>query len=333
MTTRLLVIIDISPDARARLEAKGFEVLLAGELGGRRAAVAQSSDARAVLTNGSLGLRADEIAALPNLEIICAIGAGYEMIAVAEATARGIVVTNGRGTNAIAVADHAFTLLLAIAGTIVPSYEAVRRGGWSDFSSPKRDAALPGARSDFPYRRVGVTGRKLGIFGLGMIGREIAKRGALGFDMNVAYHNRKPVAGVPYMYLPSLVELAEWADFLVLAAPGGPETYHAVNEDILDRLGADGFVVNIGRGTVLDTSALIEALCEGKIAGAALDVVEGEPAIPPELLAVQRLLLTPHMAGRTADAITAMVDLAVKNLDAFFSGEEVVNRVVIEIHS
>ncbi len=330
MTVKLLVVIDISPDARARLESKGFEVLLAGELGGRAAAVAQATDARAVLTNGSLGLRAEEIAALPKLEIICAIGAGYEMIDVAAAATGGIVVTTGRGTNAIAVADHAFTLLLAIAGTIVPSHEAVRKGGWSNFSSPQRDAASPGVRSDFPYKRVGVTGRKLGIFGLGMIGREIAKRGASGFDMDVAYHNRKPVADTPYIYMASLGELAEWADFLVVAAPGGPDTYHAVNADILDRLGTDGFVVNIGRGTVLDTHALIDALHEGRIAGAALDVVEGEPEIPAELLAVPRLLLTPHMAGRTADAISAMVDLAVSNLVAFFAGDNVLNRVGTE---
>lgn len=327
MSRKLLVIIDISPDARRQLEGIGFEVVLAGEHGGREAAVEAASDAVAVFTNGSLGLTGDEIAKLPDLKIVSAIGAGYEKIDLDAANARGIVVTNGRGTNTIAVADHAMTLLLAIAGTIVPSYLAVKAGGWSNFSSPKRDAALPGERTDFPFKRVGVTGRKLGIFGLGMIGSAIAKRAANGFDMEVAYTNRSPVADSPYRFVPDLRDLAAWADFLVLAAPGGPGTYHIVGREVLERLGPNGYLVNIGRGTVVDTDALVDALQRRSIAGAALDVVEGEPDIPPVLLTLDNLLLTPHMAGRTAEAIAQMVELGVRNFAAFFAGEPVENRV------
>jgi len=327
VSRKLLVIIDISPDARRQLEGIGFEVILAGEHGGREAAVESASDAVAVFTNGSLGLTGDEIAKLPDLKIVSAIGAGYEKIDLDAANARGIFVTNGRGTNTIAVADHAMTLLLAIAGTIVPSYLAVKAGGWSNFSSPKRDAALPGERTDFPFRRVGVTGRKLGIFGLGMIGSAIAKRAANGFDMEVAYTNRSPVADSPYRFVPDLRDLAAWADFLVLAAPGGPGTYHIVGREVLERLGPNGYLVNIGRGTVVDTDALVDALQRRSIAGAALDVVEGEPDIPPVLLTLDNLLLTPHMAGRTAEAIAQMVELGVRNFAAFFAGEPVENRV------
>lgn len=327
MSRKLLVIIDISPDARRQLEEAGFEVVLAGEHGGREAAVEASTAAVAVFTNGSLGLTGDEIARLPDLRMIAAIGAGFEKIDLDAAAARGIVVTNGRGTNTVAVADHAMTLLLAIAGTIVPSYLAVKAGGWSNFSSPKRDAALPGERTDFPFKRIGVTGRKLGIFGLGTIGSAIATRAANGFAMEIGYTNRSPVDGSPWRFVPDLRDLAAWADFLVLAAPGGAGTYHIVGREVLERLGPEGYLVNIGRGSVVDTDALVDALQRRAIAGAALDVVEGEPDIPPVLLTLDNLLLTPHMAGRTAEAIAQMVELAVRNFAAFFAGEPVVNRV------
>ncbi len=327
MPVPLLVIIDVSPDAHRKLESLGFEVYLAGALGGRASAIRQVPEARAVLTNGSLGLTGEEIAALPYVEIICAIGAGYEMIDVDLATERSIVVTNGAGTNANAVADHALTLLLAIAGTIVPSNAAVRRGEWSNFSSPQRDVAQPGERTDFPFKRVGVSGKQLGILGLGVIGSLIAHRAADGFDMEVAYHNRRPVESAPYRYMDSLHELAGWADFLVLSAPGGQGTRHIVGTDVLDHLGPDGYLVNIGRGTVVDTEALADALATRRIAGAALDVVEGEPDIPAYLLSIDNLLLTPHMAGRTPEAITAMVDLAAANLAAHFNGAPLRNRV------
>lgn len=327
MPVPLLVIIDISPDAKRLLESLDFEVNLAGSLGGRAEAVRQVPHARAVLTNGSLGLTAGELAALPEVELICAIGAGYETIAVDAATARGIPVTNGAGTNANAVADHALTLLLAMAGTIVPAIAAVRRGEWTNFSSPKRDAAHVGERTDFPFRRVGVSGKKLGILGLGVIGGLIAHRAADGFDMDVAYHNRRPVEGSPYRHVESLGELAAWADFLVCATPGGPETHHIVNADVLARLGPQGYLVNIGRGGVVDTDALVAALISRGIAGAALDVVEGEPNVPERLRMLDNLLLTPHMAGRTPEAIEAMVDLAAANLAAHFQGEPLRNRV------
>lgn len=327
MTIPLLVIIDISPEARHKLESLGFDVHPAGEFGGRAAAVSQMSHARAVLTNGSLGLTGDEIRQLPNVEIICAIGAGYEMIDLAVANERGIIVTNGSGTNANAVADHAMTLLLAIAGTIIPANAAVRRGEWSNFSSPQRDMVNAGERTDFPFRRVGISGKKLGILGLGTIGRLIAHRAADGFDMDVAYHNRRPVEDAPYRYVDSLNALAEWSDFLMLAAPGGADTRHIVSTEVLGHLGPNGYLVNIGRGTVVDTDALIEALDTRRIAGAALDVVEGEPNVPARLLTLDNLLLTPHMAGRTPEAITAMTDLVAANLTAHFAGGQLRNRV------
>lgn len=327
MAIPVLVIIDLEPTAVARLEEAGFEVSVASHHGGRDQAVKSHAHVRAVITNGSLGLTGAEIEALPNLEYIHAVGAGYEKIDLDAASARAIPVTNGSGTNSRAVADHAMTLLLAIATTLLPSHAAVVRGEWGRFSSPQRDAALIGDRPDFPHRRAGISGKRLGILGLGVIGREIAHRAADGFDMEVAYHNRRPVEGVPYIWESTLEDLARWSDFLVVSAPGGPDTHHLVNANILDALGPRGYLVNVGRGTIVDTDALVDALESRRIAGAALDVVEGEPHIPPRLLAAERVLLTPHMAGRTEESFANMMNLVTSNLDAWFAGKPLRNRV------
>src|SRR2546428_7510558 len=150
-----------------------------------------------------------------------------------------------------------------------------------------------------------MTGKRLGILGLGNIGRRIAQRAVRGFDMEIGYHNRAAVAGSPYRYFASLIELATWADCLVAAAPGGAGTRHLVNADVLAALGPKGYLVNVGRGTVVDTQALVDALGSRRIGGAGLDVLEGEPAVPPmlpELLQFENAVVTPHSAGRAPEA-------------------------------
>jgi lactate dehydrogenase-like 2-hydroxyacid dehydrogenase len=159
---------------------------------------------------------------------------------------------------------------------------------------------------------------------MGTIGGKIAHRGARGFDMEVGYHNRKAATGSSYRYFDNLVELATWADFLVCAAPGGAETRHLVNANVLTALGPKGYLVNVGRGTVVDTAALIDALQAKRIAGAGLDVLEGEPAIPPilpELLKFDNVVVTPHCAGRAPEARTAATALILDNLNAHFAGK------------
>ncbi len=156
------------------------------------------------------------------------------------------------------------------------------------------------------------------------IGSRIAQRAARGFDMEIGYHNRAAVAGSPYRYFASLIELATWADFLVAAAPGGAGTRHLINADVLTALGPQGYLVNIGRGTVVDTAALIEALQSKRIAGAGLDVLEGEPSVPPllpELLGFDNVLVTPHCAGRAPEAHAAATALVLANLHAYFAGK------------
>jgi lactate dehydrogenase-like 2-hydroxyacid dehydrogenase len=265
---------------------------------------------RAVQTNGSFGLKRHDIEALPALEIIAIVGAGFEGVDLVAARARGIVVTYGVGLNASAVAEQAWALLMAVVHEVPIRDRGVRDGRWRELKTP-----LPN-----------ITGRKLGIFGLGNIGKAMARRG-LGFEMEVGYFSRTRQPALPYRCFESLVELASWCDVLMVAAHGGPATYHAVNADVLAALGPQGYLVNIARGTIVDTDALIEALRARRIAGAGLDVVEGEPAIPPALVDEPRVVWSPHIGGHSPDAITAMVRKVRANLDAHFAGRPVLSPV------
>lgn len=313
MECQLLVLIELTPHNRARFEAAGFRVHLALTPAERAAKIIElSGGIRAVLTNGSTGLRADEIATLTRLEIVCALGAGYENIDLAAARARGIVVTNGAGTNDASVADHAMALLMSVVRGIPQADLAVRGGGWA------------GLRQTRPM----LFGKKLGILGLGNIGQQIAQRASRGFDMQVAYHNRKPREGSAYLYCPTAAALAEWCDFMIVATPGGAGTRHMVDANVLTALGPNGFLVNIARGSVVDTVALIDFLKGGRIAGAGLDVVEGEPDIPGELLQLTNVILTPHISGRSPEAITATTTLALENLTAHLEGRSVLTPVL-----
>lgn len=265
---------------------------------------------RAVQTNGSYGINRAFIEAMPNLEIICAVGAGYEWVDVAAARERGIPVTHGPGTNATAVADQAWALLLAAYRRIPYCDQGMRIGLGED-----RRVIMP-----IP------TGKKLGIFGLGHIGKQIAKRG-LGFDMEVGYFGRKPQEGVPYQYFDSLKGLAEWCDVLSVSAPGGPATYHAVDADVLDALGPNGFLVNTARGSLVDGAALAAALRDERIAGAGIDVIEGEPAVPDEFITLERLVMAPHTGGFAPEAMINMISLVRDNMDAHFAGKPVLTPV------
>jgi lactate dehydrogenase-like 2-hydroxyacid dehydrogenase len=167
-----------------------------------------------------------------------------------------------------------------------------------------------------------VSGKKLGIVGLGRIGQAIAKR-AGGFDMEVAYTNRNP-APVPYRFEPALAALAAWADFLVVTVAGGDGTKGLISRDILTALGPSGFLINVSRGTVVDQKALVETLCERTIGGAGLDVFENEPHVPQALLGLDNVVLLPHIASGTAETRKAMGDLLLANLRSYFSTGELI---------
>jgi lactate dehydrogenase-like 2-hydroxyacid dehydrogenase len=310
MSIPLLVMLPLEPQYVPEYAAAGFALEMAADTHADIIA-RRGAEFRGVLTYGTLGFSAADIARMPNLEIVCAIGAGYENIDVSALRAKGIVVTHGPGTNVISVADHAMALLLATTRLIVPGDKIARSGDWAKGKQ----------------MRASITGKKLGVLGMGRIGAAIAKRGAGGFDMAIGYHNRKPVDGAPGTYFPTALALAEWADYLVIAAPGGPGTRHLVNADVLAALGPEGHVVNIARGSIIDQTALIAALKDGRIAGAGLDVLDGEPAVPPELAALENVVLSPHIAGRSPESEAAMAGLMLENLKAHFGGRPVLTPI------
>ncbi|CAE6844018.1 UNVERIFIED_ORG: D-3-phosphoglycerate dehydrogenase [Paraburkholderia sediminicola] len=310
MKPSLLVLIPLKDASRASVET-AFDVVYAPDAGQRTAAIAAHGEAiRAVLTSGTAGLAAAEIDRMPQLEFVSALGAGYENLAVDHARSRGIVLVNGAGTNDHCVADHAFALLLAVVRDVPQLDQATRKGAWRD--------TLP--------MHPNVSGKRLGIVGLGNIGEKIARRGA-GFDMEIGYHNRKPREGSPLRYFDSVQGLAQWCDFLVVATPGGAGTRHLIDKAVLDALGPDGFVVNVSRGSVVDTAALADALATSAIAGAGLDVYESEPHPPEALLTLRNVVLTPHVGGRSPEAITASVDNFLANARRHFAGEAVLTPI------
>lgn len=311
MTIPLLILIDSVHDYLPAIQARGFHAIYAPTAQARAQAIAQhADDIRIVLTRGATGFRAEEMAALPKLELICSLGVGYENIDLSAAAARGIVVTNGPGANAVSVADHAMALLLGVARHLPQADAWVRQGHWNGFMGPQ------------------VTGKRLGILGLGTIGLEIAKRGANGFGMSVGYYNRRARPESGYTYFDNPRDLAAASDFLVVATPGGAGTRHLVNAEVLEALGPDGYLVNIARGSVVDTDALIAALAQGRLAGAGLDVVDGEPFVPDALKALTNVVLTPHSAGRSPEAVAATVALFLQNATAHFGGQAVLTPVL-----
>jgi len=199
-------------------------------------------------------------------------------------------------------------LMLAATRRLIVADAYVRSGDWA--------AAKP---SPLMRPQPGLVGRRVGIYGMGEIGRKIAARVA-GFEAEVGYFSRSR-HDVPYQYLPSLEALAEWCSVLIIAVRAGVDTHHIVDAKILRKLGKDGYVVNIARGSVIDQQALVAALADGSIAGAGLDVFETEPHAPDALTAFPNVVLTPHVGGHTLESHRAMQDCVIANLDAYFAGK------------
>lgn len=279
--------------------------------GNPRAALAAAATAEAAVVGGGGVLDEAALAALPKLKAIVVFGAGYDRVDVAALAPRGIALGNIPGATDIDVADHAIALMLAVMRRIVPADRLVRSGEWM-----KR-------RYPLMHR---VTGRRLGIIGLGGIGTQVAKRAA-AFDMTIGYHNRKPRPGADYTYFASPLDLAAWAQILVVACPGGPATRHLVSSEVLAALGPDGVVVNIARGSIIDEAALAAALAAGGIAGAGLDVLETEPSLPTALIGLENVVITPHIGGSTEETWGECEDRVLENLRRVFAGEGLLHRV------
>jgi lactate dehydrogenase-like 2-hydroxyacid dehydrogenase len=252
-------------------------------------------------------LRADEayMRRYPALEIISSFGVGYDHIDGKAAARLGIIVTNTPGVLDDEVADTALGLMLMTVRQLPQAERYLRAGKW-----------LTGAYSLTPSLR----GRTVGILGLGRIGKAIATRIG-GFGLDVVYYGRHSQAGVAYRYYPSLVDMAKAADILVVVAPGGPDTRHIVNAEVLEALGPDGVLINIARGSLVDETALIEALRSGKILAAGLDVYENEPNVPAELIALHNAVLLPHVGSASVKTRRAMAECVVANIFGWADGK------------
>ncbi|HVH79205.1 MAG TPA: 2-hydroxyacid dehydrogenase [Stellaceae bacterium] len=271
-----------------------------------------AAGARGVTLFAPHGCPGSVIEALPQLEIIACMGAGVDKIDLDYAKARGVRVTNTPDVVTDDTADLALALMLATERRIAEADRFVRRFAW--------------LKGDLPFGRA-LRHRKVGIVGLGRIGQAIATRCA-AFGMQIAYFGPRCKADVAYAYFADPVALADWAEILIVAAPGGPETHNLVSRDVIDALGPEGTLINIARGTLVDETALVDALAEGRLGRAGLDVYVNEPHVPEALLTMDNVVLSPHTGSATHDTRRAMGDLTIDNLLAYFTGRPLLTPVI-----
>jgi lactate dehydrogenase-like 2-hydroxyacid dehydrogenase len=252
------------------------------------------------------------VAALPKLEIIACFGVGYDSIDARAAKAANVRVTNTPDVLNDAVAELTIGLMVALTRRIPQADRHVRDGKWPS--------------ANFPLQTE-LTGKTLGIVGLGRIGKEIAAR-AQAMKMRVVYHGRRRQEKEPFVYYDKLVDMARDSDWLVLILPGGKATEKIVSRQVLEALGPKGMLVNMGRGTLVDETAMVEMLASGALGGAALDVFENEPQVPEALLGLENVVLSPHQGSATNQTRDAMGALLVANLAAHFAGEPLISAVV-----
>lgn len=265
-----------------------------------------------ILAEGmNFAVTGDFMARFPKLEIVANLGVGYDNIDAKWAAAHKIAVTNTPDVLTEETADTAFGLLLNAVRQFPAAERYLRAGKW-------KERAFPLTTS--------LRGRKLGIAGLGRIGKAIARR-AEGFGLDIAYFSRRPAPGVGYAYYPTLKALAEACDILMIVVPGGPDTRNMVDAEILRALGPNGILVNIARGTVVDERALIAALRDGTILTAGLDVFADEPNVPAELVAMDNVVLLPHVGSASKETRDDMSRLVIGNLRAWRDGKPLLTPV------
>jgi lactate dehydrogenase-like 2-hydroxyacid dehydrogenase len=266
---------------------------------------------RGIVAGGMKGPNANLINRLEKLEIIASMSVGFDATDVVAAQARGVMVTHTPEVLTGDVADLVMTFILMAPRRIGEAERFLRQGKWL------------GGRMDLGTT---VRGKRLGILGLGRIGRAVARRAEV-FGLHIAYHDIKPMGDLAYRSYPSLLDLAEASDMLLIACEGGQATRGLIDGAVLNALGPAGFLINAARGTIIDQAAMVAALREGRIAGAALDVFDGEPNVPAELMAMENVVLTPHIASSTHETRRAMGDLVYDNLRAHFDGNPVLTPV------
>jgi lactate dehydrogenase-like 2-hydroxyacid dehydrogenase len=259
---------------------------------------------RIALTTSMLGIDRAMFDGLPDLKLVLCQGAGLDRLDLAEAQKRGVAIAHTPDELTEDVAEAAIALMFAVMRRIAEADRFVRAGRWSKERIP------PSTR---------VNGKTVGIVGLGRIGREIARR-AEACGMKVLYFGRHPQSEVAYRFVPDLLDLAAESDVLILSCPGGEATRNLVGRKVLERLGPRGYLVNVARGSVVDEHALIDALRDGTIAGAGLDVFASEPNIDPRFFALENVVLEPHSSSITHETRRAIIDRLSSDLDAYLHG-------------
>jgi len=278
-------------------DAKDRDALLK-EVGGRVRAIASSATSEKIA--------AELMSKLPKLEIVSTFGVGYDHIDVGWAAQHGITVTNTPQVLTEEVADTALGLLLCTVREFPQAERYLRAGKWTERAYPLTKATL--------------RDRTVGMVGMGAIGQAIARR-LDAMKVPVVYHSRRPAAGVPYRHYPKLVDMARDATILLVITPGGAETKNLINAEVLEALGPEGILINMARGSVVDEDALIKALKDKTIMSAGLDVYLREPEVPAELIAMENVVLFPHLGSGSVYTRTQMDQLVVDNLVAWAAGK------------
>ena len=265
-----------------------------------------------VVTRGDIGVTRAVLDALPRVGLIAIFGVGTDAVDLPYARSRDIAVTITSGVLTQGVADLAMGLLLAGARQLCLGDRFVREGRWLN-------STLPLATQ--------VSGKRIGILGMGNIGQAIARR-ASGFDMQILYHDRNPNPQLDYQWCSSLHALARESDFLVIAASGSAENRRLINANVFEVMPAHAWLINIARGSLIDEAALIQALQNKTIAGAALDVYEDEPNVPAALMALDNVVLQPHVASATRETRQNMSNVVFANVEAYFSRRPLPNQII-----
>ncbi|MBS0847158.1 2-hydroxyacid dehydrogenase [Citrobacter sp. JGM124] len=268
-------------------------------------------DVQVILASGESKVEAALINQLPELKLIAVFGVGYDGVDIRAAKARGVEVTNTPDILTDDVADLGIALMLNVSRRINGAQKFIERGDWLSGVYPQSTK---------------VSGGRLGIVGFGRIGRAVAKR-AQGFSMKISCFDRNPVENSEITYYPSLQELAKNSDILMVCASAGAETLKLINRDVLTALGPEGILINIARGSVVDEEALVEAISQGTLGGAGLDVFANEPHVPAALLNRDNVVVTPHIGSATRATRAAMAKLVMDNIAAFYAGEALLTPV------
>ena len=242
----------------------------------------------------------------PRLEIVSSFGVGYDHVDAAWAGAHGITVTNTPGVLTEEVADTALGLLLCTVREFPQAERHLRAGKWP--------------QKNYPLSKATLRDRTVGMVGMGRIGQAIARR-LDAMHVPVVYHSRRPAAGVSYRHYPKLIDMARDVDVLMVITPGGAETKNLINAEVLSALGPKGILINMSRGSVVDDPALITALQDKTILSAGLDVFAREPEVPAELLAMDHVVLFPHVGSASVATRERMDQLVVDNLLAWTAGK------------